>query len=491
MKYYKTFKEFLKKRRRYLVQGGVATPHLSWYPEYHGCVSLKKLAPGFGFEFIAVICFDQGDRMNWVFDADEFWRKGEALMRRPTILKRLYRLWRVREIAFSRHIGAMARRDIKNNLLAEYVKFSEIYAAEYTPALVTEYFTVWGQRFVQELLKTHRAPDRVAEDITVLTSPPRLSFMQKEECSLLTIAHAYKDRGKFTPTIRRALARHAQEYFWLQNNYKRTDPLPVSYFEKCLRGVVSAQSERAITARLKKLTRYEVDMVLRKRQVRVTTKISRADQKKLDWLGFIAAWQDRRKQANLIANYWLNELMKLGASQLGVSLLACQFLLPDEFVRALKRKRFPGRMVQERLKGCTHIQLQGGTSGMITGKDHERAVRIFLALQGKESAILKGLGVSAGFVRGKVYKVEDPSKEGRTFPKGAILVTYMTRPDFLPLMQHAKAIVTDEGGVTSHAAIVARELKIPCVVGTRVAMRVLKDGDRVEVDAERGIVKKL
>ena len=58
-------------------------------------------------------------------------------------------------------------------------------------------------------------------------------------------------------------------------------------------------------------------------------------------------------------------------------------------------------------------------------------------------------------------------------------------------MQKAAAIVTDEGGVTSHAAIVARELSVPCIVGTKKASKILKDGDKVEVDANIGIIRKL
>ena len=57
--------------------------------------------------------------------------------------------------------------------------------------------------------------------------------------------------------------------------------------------------------------------------------------------------------------------------------------------------------------------------------------------------------------------------------------------------EKAGAIVTDEGGLTSHAAIVSRELKIPCIVGTKIATKILKDGDIVEVDAENGIVRKI
>ena len=71
---------------------------------------------------------------------------------------------------------------------------------------------------------------------------------------------------------------------------------------------------------------------------------------------------------------------------------------------------------------------------------------------------------------------------------GDVLVTHMTAPDWLPLMRRAAAIVTDSGGMTCHAAIVSRELGIPCVVGTGEATRKLRDGEIVTVDATRGVV---
>jgi len=75
------------------------------------------------------------------------------------------------------------------------------------------------------------------------------------------------------------------------------------------------------------------------------------------------------------------------------------------------------------------------------------------------------------------------------FKSGDILVTSMTRPEFVTLMKMAKAVITDEGGITCHAAIVSRELGLPCIIGTEMATRLLKDGDIVEVDADKGIVK--
>lgn len=79
----------------------------------------------------------------------------------------------------------------------------------------------------------------------------------------------------------------------------------------------------------------------------------------------------------------------------------------------------------------------------------------------------------------------------RNFPSGNVLVSPMTVPPFISAMKKAAAIVTDEGGLTCHAAIVARELKKPCIIGTKVATKVFKDGDMVEVDATKGIVRKI
>ncbi|MFH1750765.1 MAG: phosphoenolpyruvate synthase, partial [Candidatus Micrarchaeota archaeon] len=101
--------------------------------------------------------------------------------------------------------------------------------------------------------------------------------------------------------------------------------------------------------------------------------------------------------------------------------------------------------------------------------------------------LLQGLRASPGIAWGPVKMIVD-SKEISKVYDGDILVTRMTTPDFVPAMKRAAAIVTDEGGATCHAAIVSRELGIPCVVGTREATHKLKEGQIITVDAKRGIV---
>ena len=101
--------------------------------------------------------------------------------------------------------------------------------------------------------------------------------------------------------------------------------------------------------------------------------------------------------------------------------------------------------------------------------------------------LARGLGAAPGLAGGAARVVKD--REGARLADGEVLITHMTAPDWVPLMRRAAAIVTDSGGMTCHAAIVSRELGIPCVVGTGNATRVLRDGEIVTVDATHGVVR--
>ncbi len=101
--------------------------------------------------------------------------------------------------------------------------------------------------------------------------------------------------------------------------------------------------------------------------------------------------------------------------------------------------------------------------------------------------LVEGLGASSGFASGPVKILESPD-EGDRFEEGDILVTTMTAPDWVPIMSRAAAFITDSGGMTSHAAIVGREMGVPCVVGTGNATSVLRDGQQVTVDGKAGVI---
>ncbi|MDP6459425.1 MAG: phosphoenolpyruvate synthase, partial [Candidatus Hydrothermarchaeota archaeon] len=107
----------------------------------------------------------------------------------------------------------------------------------------------------------------------------------------------------------------------------------------------------------------------------------------------------------------------------------------------------------------------------------------------KKDVLIKGLGASPSLGSGRV-RIIFSTEELDKVKEGDVLVTTMTNPDMVPAMRRASAIVTEEGGMTCHAAIVSRELGIPCIVGTSEATKVLSDGDEITVDGSRGVVYK-
>ena len=132
---------------------------------------------------------------------------------------------------------------------------------------------------------------------------------------------------------------------------------------------------------------------------------------------------------------------------------------------------------------------------LIEGKEAERIkIEFEKHFFKRKRSMLKGVIASKGICRGKVKIIRTIfsdviQQEIFKVKKGDILIANTTGPEMMMACQKAGAIVTDEGGLTSHAAVVSRELKIPCIIETKIATQVFKDGDYVEVNANRGRVK--
>lgn len=143
---------------------------------------------------------------------------------------------------------------------------------------------------------------------------------------------------------------------------------------------------------------------------------------------------------------------------------------------------------------CYLILYWGNKIKFYRGQKAQKIKKQLLGDESRELKEFKGAIANRGIVRGRVklIKFDDLRlvlKAAQGIKKKIILVTGMTNPNMVPLIKKAKGIITDEGGVTCHAAIISREFNLPCIIGTRIATQTLKDGDIVEVDANQGIVR--
>ncbi len=170
--------------------------------------------------------------------------------------------------------------------------------------------------------------------------------------------------------------------------------------------------------------------------------------------------------------------------KINVDLLLC--VSAQELERYIEKGVLPSVSELEERYTYSLILSSGKNSIIVSGeKARKMNADLLNAVQLEE---LRGKSAYPGKVRGRVRVVLNPS-EIENLEKGTVLVTGMTRPEYLHLFKDAVAVITDAGGVLSHAAITARELKKPCIIGTERATSVLHDGDMVEVDAGAGTVR--
>ena len=141
----------------------------------------------------------------------------------------------------------------------------------------------------------------------------------------------------------------------------------------------------------------------------------------------------------------------------------------------------------ERAKHCVYYA-EKNLDVMVVGDKCKRFKNTLKTKDHSNIIELKGQVACIGKVVG-IVKIINSVSDINKITEGDILVSISTNPDLVSAMKKAAAFVTEQGGITSHAAIIAREMKKPCIIGTKIATKVFKDGDLVEVDAYNGIVK--
>lgn len=185
------------------------------------------------------------------------------------------------------------------------------------------------------------------------------------------------------------------------------------------------------------------------------------------------------------------KFLQIVAERIGVKFEDTKYLLSKEIYQALiNESKIDQGVVASRRSGFTMMILGGEQYISFGSEGHDLSIWIDMELNKVDSSIkeLKGQSASKGFSRAKVKIALTPG-EAHNINEGDILVCPMTNPDYVPAMKKASAVITDEGGLLSHAAIMSREFGKPCVIATKIATKLLKDGDLVEVDANKGIVR--
>ena len=326
---------------------------------------------------------------------------------------------------------------------------------------ITESFTItdnyWVRNHINEL-----APGITDEDFNTLCQPVESSFTKIYEQELLRA----KTKKDFQEILR--------DYYWVKGSYFTQPPMTLEMLQK----------------EKEKIREDVIDYTaLKRKKKRITSGYA----KKAPLSRFVTliehfiAIQDERKANVLRLNYALRRIVQATqqfhpnwTEEEILSLTGPEFLeLCDG-----KLKESHKKVIEKRNKKSVWLYVR---EGYVISTQPEFVQTIFQLLQDKNTNILTGYSASRGKVTGKT-KIILSENDFAKMEEGDILITSMTRPEFMPVLRMAAAFVTNEGGITSHAATIARELGKPCIMSTRIATQVLKDEDEVTVDADQGIV---
>lgn len=336
---------------------------------------------------------------------------------------------------------------------------------------------------IRQVMTDNAYNNEVIENLIFTCSQPLLvTPLDMERLSILKVALCEGNQRE------NLLNEHCQEFSFLPMYDIDYEPFSLDYFKKELDQIgekmtvneIKREIENIISKYASRRKQYLdlVDFFSGNSTILVMAK----------FLSDFASFKDRKPYVRDQSNRYTRNLFLEISKRLNLSLSEVLFLTRFELDSALAEE-IDAKSIQvaKRIKDSAFLSKDDEVC--IFTDTHELSI-IDDLIEEKEVTELKGLAVFKGKARGKVSIIISNADFDK-FQDGQILVTSSTRPDFVPLMKKAAAILTDEGGLLSHAAIVSRELGVPCIVGLKKATQVLKDNDVVEVDADNGIIKKI
>ena len=402
-------------------------------------------------------------------------------------------------------IGSLSNKEI----LKHYQELLSIYQGWFSMSSIIDGFALGSDAYiykaVDDFLKSKGIEKGRGKIFSKLTAPVALSFSKEAEISLLKIANKIKNINELRrlveetpnkkiknkikvdyPKIYKLLEKYQQNFFWLKNNYIHCEVINIDEFIVEIKDLLKGNVKKRLDKIRSQLSQNQKE----KKKIIQDFNFPLNIRNLIEISESFTTWQDKRKKSTFFAIHYLSLLLEELAKGSEYSLEDFKFFMPDEIIHLVKKNGYyPDKKEIKDRKSYSAFYHRGRSYEYYLG---DKARKLFKRVANKriEKRVndFRGLTASPGIITGKV-RIIKTVQDVHKVKTGDIIVAVMTRPDYMSGIKKASAIVTDEGGVTCHAAIVSREFGIPCVIATKNATQILKDGDLIEVDADHGVVK--
>ena len=343
------------------------------------------------------------------------------------------------------------------NLYKEYGYYVDVpgflFQLYYTPVLKDKLYKEWKNLSVIEKEKL----------FNLLLSSPQQTNYERFLVALM--------QNKVLNSL--AIRKIAKQFYWLVHDYIG-DIVNEKYIKKQI--IEMRDDSDDFVLQIKNMQRRikDIKFITQRLEPSLRVKVVRIHQ--ILWL-----YNERKKEVINQVNIFIRKLLEYRLNNLNLSQLHDLYQLkPAEIIDLLRGKK----IINIKQRNMAWIY------DMVDGQIVDGEKKFLSLVHIEKTNVLNGLSASPGRLSGRVCVILNISHIPN-FRKGDILVAPFTNVNYLPIMRHAKAIITESGGITSHAAIISRELNKPCIVGIKNLISILRDKDKVLVDANKGIVKKL
>ena len=325
---------------------------------------------------------------------------------------------------------------------------------------------------------------RAIEYMNILTATPKDSFVATEGKELLELG-VRVEKGE---DLKALISEHTREFCWTPIGYSDEQPYTEEYFLKEYNNLKSMPG--SFEEKLQKLK--EMNEKIRTERTNVLNELNPEPSIRnlADMLSEMTYMKDYVREALSRSMYSSRKIFAEIGKRIGKKEGFVKIMTPDEINYALHGGLYDDWEIENRVKHYILVfDLEKDDPLVYTG-EKARVMELNFKFEKTEVNEVQGSVASLGHAIGKAKIILSQSDFAK-FEQGDILIAPMTTPDFVPLMKKAAAIVTDEGGITCHAAIVSRELGVPCIIGTQIASKVFKDGELIEVKANHGVVRRM
>ncbi len=400
------------------------------------------------------------------------------------------------------NLNKLSNEELWNIYKDHHATHSHYYTWAWIPVAADMFHNNLTKRVKDYLHEKGVMLEKINEYLVNLTQPTKKSLIFIEQEDLLNIAVAIegnKDlvslfetedasviKNNLSDNIFRLLQEHKNKYYhtkhlWVSGEYTVED-----YINQLKDIFKAKESPKKILAN----QFLELEKAQEKRSKLLEhLQVDNKWKKIFDEFGDFMITKIYRRYAQLLAVHHMAVILKEIARRFFITEKQVRFMTVSEVKDMLIDNKYDEAELLERTKFCVYYA-ERDAEKIFVGDEAREIMKSIEKEVDTNISELKGESGCVGYAKGKVkiiIRAEDMAK----MEQGDILVSIATDPDIVPAMKKAAGIITEQGGVTSHAAIVSRELGIPCVIGTKIATKVFKDGDMVEVDANRGIVRKI